>query len=157
VKPSVYLETTIISYLAARPSRDVITAAYQKITVEWWATRDAFRLFVSERVIHEANAGNATMAAKRLQFVEGIASLSMTDETTSFAKLILQSTSLPAKAAEDALHIALASVHEIDFLLTWNCKHIANAVLIRKVAELCDQCGYKWPVICTPPELLAKS
>lgn len=93
------------------------------------------------------------MAARRLRLIEDLAPLPVTDAASELAKGILHFARLPAKAAEDALHIAIATVHGVDFLLTWNCKHIANAILVRKVAELCERRGQKCPVICTPPEL----
>lgn len=157
MKPTLYLETTIPSYLAARPSRDLVTAACQKITHDWWNDRRAdFQLFVSERVLREAKGGEPAMAAKRMEYFKGIPVLGLTDEAITLVELICAGTSTPPKAIEDAFHIAIAAAHELDFLLTWNCRHIANAIIIKRVTRLCDSAGYECPVICTPQELMGE-
>src|SRR3712207_1030532 len=119
----VYLETTIFSYLAARPSGDLITAANQRLTHEWWDTRRAdFDLCVSEAVLREIRGGDAQMARKRVELANGLSSLGVTEEVDAFAEVLVRRGLVSPKDATDAFHIAVASVHEVDYLLTWNCK-----------------------------------
>ena len=155
MKPKVYLETSIISYLTSRPSRDLIIAANQQITQEWWQLRrDAFELFVSELVIQEASAGDKTAAGQRLQALEGIPELKLSEEIVVLAEKLVKDGSLPPNAVEDALHIAIATLNGIDYLLTWNFKHLANATMRYKIEGVCRLLGYEPPVICTPQELM---
>ena len=155
MKPKVYLETSIISYLTSRPSRDLIIAANQQITQEWWQLRrDAFELFVSELVIQEASAGDKIAAGQRLQALEGIPELKLSEEIVVLAEKLVKDGSLPPNAVEDALHIAIATLNGIDYLLTWNFKHLANATMRYKIEGVCRLLGYEPPVICTPQELL---
>ena len=109
---------------------------------------------ISELVILEASAGNKQMAQKRLQFLENMILLEAKPEAEKLTEDIIQSNILPEKAAADASHIAIAATHELDYLLTWNCKHIANAKIFPKIFEIVKNEGYKPPVICTPEELL---
>ena len=154
MKPKVYLETTIISYLAARPSRDIIIAAHQELTNEWWENRKRrFDLYVSQLVIQEAKAGDKEAARKRLDILEPIPLLELNDKVISLAR-ILMNEAIPPKAVEDALHIAVAAIHGMDYLLTWNCKHIANAEKEHAIAEVCRSNNYEPPIICTPEELM---
>ena len=154
-KSTVYIETTIVSYLTAWLSRDLIRAAHQQITQEWWNNRrEDFELFVSEFVINEAGAGDTEAAEKRLEVVQEIALLDVNLEVEDLAKKLIADKALPPKAATDALHIAVATVHGIDFLLSWNCKHIANAEMQGAIEKVCETSGYKCPKICTPEELL---
>jgi hypothetical protein len=154
--PSVYLETTIPSYLTAWRSPELVMAARQQITRDWWdARRQDFELFVSQLVIDEASAGDATAAARRLEVLEGITLLEFGDDANALSKLLTRQLSLPARAESDAVHIAMAVVNGIDYLLTWNCTHIANAVLRPKIEVACRALGYRMPVICTPEELKA--
>jgi predicted nucleic acid-binding protein len=155
VKRKIYIETTIASYLSAWPSRDLVTAAHQQITREWWqARRDEFEIFVSQIVIQEAGGGDQDAAARRLEFLKELSLLELTEEVTALAQELIQQVPLPERAALDALHIALAVVHGMDYLLTWNCTHIANAALRGKIEAVCRSRGYEPPVICTPEELL---
>ncbi len=155
MRPKLYLETTIPGSLAAWPSRDLIRAARQQLTREWWDTRRAdFDLFVSQFVIQEVSAGDKSAAAERLKLIENIAILNLSDEASLLAKGLLRQVPLPAKAAVDSLHIAIAAVSEMDYLLTWNCAHIANATLRGGIESVCRDHGYKPPRICTPPELM---
>ena len=155
MKGRVYLETTIVSYLTARPSRDLVTAAHQQITREWWEHRRAeFELFSSSIVLQEAAGGDADAAARRLTVLGDLPLLGLTGATTTLAEELVRRVPLPAKAAVDALHIALAAVHGMDFLLTWNCTRIANAALRAPMEVACRANGYALPVICTPEELL---
>lgn len=149
-----YLETTIVSYLTGRPSRDLLVAAHQQLTADWWATmRPAFDCYVSQVVVEEAAAGDAEAAGRRLALIHDLPRLSVTDAATELAEALLSPRALPREAAGDALHIALAAVHGMDYLLTWNCKHIANAAMRRYIEEICAELGYEAPVICTPEEL----
>lgn len=155
MKSKVYIETTIVSYLAARPSRDLIIAAHQQITQEWWDNHQPeFNLYISQLVMRESAAGNIEMAHKRLEILSVFPLLALKPESLLLARTLLDRGSLPAKAAEDALHIAVAAVHGMDYLLTWNCKHIANATTRSKTEAICRAEGYEPPVICTPEELL---
>ena len=155
MKPRVYLETTIPSYLTSRPSRDLIIAGHQQITREWWEEqRSDFELYISQLVIDEASAGDPTAAHERLNVLYGLPLLDLTPEVSELATDILASGKIPRKAATDAAHIAIASVHSIDFLLTWNCVHIANAVNAKALALICRSKGWECPVICTPEELM---
>lgn len=155
MKPKVYLETTIVSYLTARPSRDLIIAAHQQITREWWEKRRGeLDLFVSQIVLKEAAAGDEAAAAERLELLNSLPVLEITENATLLAEQIQKTVPLPERAAADALHIALAVVHGVDFLVTWNCRHIANAALRQRIEAVCTATGYGAPVICTPEELL---
>jgi predicted nucleic acid-binding protein len=151
----IYVETSVISYLASRPSRDIRIAAHQQMTAEWWDSRRAdFDLFVSQLVIQEASAGDSGAAARRLAFLEGIPLLALTDSSLQLAERLLSEGAVPRGSEEDALHIALAAVHGVDYLLTWNFKHIANATLRMRIAAICVGAGHPVPVICTVEELL---
>jgi predicted nucleic acid-binding protein len=155
MKESVYIETTVISYLTAWLSRDLIRAAHQQITQEWWQNRrDDFELFISEFVINEAGSGDKEAAEQRLAALDGIVLLDVNSEVENLAKSLITEKALPTKAATDALHIAVASVHGINYLLSWNCKHIANAEMQEIIGKVCTKNGYKCPIICTPEELL---
>lgn len=154
MKSRVYLETTIPSYLRAWPSRDIVRAAEQEITRTWWGRRDAFELFVSELVLDEVGSGDAKAAAERLEVLAGIQALGMTPEAEALGAELVRQAALPKKAAIDALHIALAAVHGMNYLLTWNCKHIANATMRGKIEEVCRAASFEPPIICTPMELL---
>jgi predicted nucleic acid-binding protein len=155
MKPRVYLETSVISYLTSRPSRDLIVAANQQITQEWWQLRrQDFDLFISQLVIQEASAGDEHAAQQRLQAVADIPLLTLSEETVAFAEKLIKEGPMPQKAVEDALHIAVATLNGMDYLLTWNFKHIANATMRYKIERVCRLTGYEPPIICTPQELL---
>jgi predicted nucleic acid-binding protein len=153
-KKTVYLETSVVSYLTNRASRDLIVVGHQTLTREWWERRRSdFTLYVSEPVLDEAGAGDPEAAAQRLSALDGIDVLNVTDEAIEFAAQLLQQGVIPAKAATDALHVALACINGIHYLLTWNCKHIANAENFDAIAAACLANGYQAPIICTPEEL----
>ena len=155
MKPKVYVETTVVSYLIASPSRDVIVAAHQQITDEWWRTRrQSFDLFASQLVLREARAGDIDMAQRRLAALEDAALLEMTEEALALAERLITHGPVPRKTAEDAVHIALAVVNGLDYLVTWNCKHIANAKMRDRIDQVCRALGYELIIICTPEELL---
>jgi hypothetical protein len=154
IKPKLYLETSIVSYLTARPSHDLIRAAHQQLTRDWWKTRFSFDLYISQFVLDEAKAGNAEAAGRRLSALNEALLLELTPETRRLALEILRQGGMPAKAYVDAVHVALAAVHGLDYLLTWNCAHIANATMRGKIEAICRATGFEPPVICTPVELV---
>ena len=157
MKPRVYLETTIPSYLTAWPSRDLVRAAHQQITRDWWDRRRAeFELYISQVVLRECQAGDATAPAERLKILQDLPLLEQTEEATRLAQALVDRVPLPERAAVDALHVAIAAVHGVDYLLTWNCTHIANATLRDPIESVCRENGYEPPAICTPDELLAE-
>src|SRR5205807_2515501 len=121
MKPRVYLETTIPSYLTAWPSRDLVRVAHQQITREWWVRRDRFELYSSRLVVQECREGDPSAAADRMAALSGIALLEQTADTVTVAEALLRDVPLPTKAASDALHIAIAAVHRMTYLVTWNC------------------------------------
>jgi hypothetical protein len=154
---SVYLETTFISYLVARPSRDLLVAAHQQITQDWWSNRRSdFACSVSQVVIEEASAGDPDEVQKRLAIIGGLPSLDVTPGAESLTKAIMDAGILPPHAFPDAAHVAVATVHAVDYLLTWNCKHLANAQIARRIAVVCETLGQKMPIICTPEELMGE-
>lgn len=153
----VYLETSFISYLTAPPreSRDPIAAAHQQITLEWWDRRRAdFELVISQIVLNEASSGNPENAQERLRVIASLPRLHVTDSATNLARRILARGLLSQNAFSDALHIAIATDHRVEYLLTWNCKHIANLEILPRIAALCDDLSLTLPIICTPEELL---
>jgi hypothetical protein len=152
--PKTYVETTIVSYLTAWPSRDLVRAAHQQVTRDWWATRGGFDLFVSQFVLDEAAACDREAAAQRLDALRGVALLDVTEDAILLAADLVAGGGLPAKARLDALHVAVATVHGMDFLITWNCTHIANAATRGTIEDLCRAAGFEPPIICTPLELL---
>ena len=156
MKPKLYIETSIVSYLTARPSRDPVTAARQNLTQVWWEQeRSRYGLFISEAVVAEAGRGDPDAAGNRLEALAGIPEVSLSEETVVLAEALLNPGPLPEKAALDAAHIAAAVSGGADYLLTWNFKHLANAALRKRIEEVCRLKGYEPPVICTPEELLA--
>ena len=155
MKPTVYIETSVIGYLAMRLSNLLQVAAKQQMTREWWDDqRGDYDLYVSQFVIDECSAGDPIAAQERLQFLSAIPLLELPAEVDALAKAIIKRVSLPAKASVDAFHIAAASVNGVEYLLTWNCKHIANPSLRRRIDGVCRALGYEPPVICTPQEML---
>ena len=155
MKPRVYLETTIPSYLTAWVSRDLVTAGHQQTTREWWdARRKDFDFFVSQFVIDEAGAGDPDAARRRLEMLVNVPLLDPGPDVHTLAGELMKRVPLPPNAAADSLHIAIATIHGIDYLLTWNCTHIANAALRPRIEGVCRDYGYEPPVICTPEELL---
>lgn len=155
MEPKVYLETTIISYLAARPSRDLIVAGHQQVTDEWWQTsRHNFAVVSSQLVVREAGAGDPAAAEARLAFLTGVTLLEITEEALTLAQRLLQTKAIPPDFPEDALHVAVAVVNGIEYLLTWNYKHLANAGMRSKIEATCRELGYEAVIICTPEELM---
>ena len=144
-----------MSYATSRPSRDLVVAGHQQITREWFARQaSAYELFVSQLVIREAAGGDQQAARARLVFLHETARLAITDAAGTLAAQLVGQGAVPRAAAEDALHIAVAAVHGVEYLLTWNCKHIANAAMRQAIERVCRSAGYEPPVICTPEELM---
>lgn len=151
----VYIETSIISYLTARPSSNLIAAAWQKETIDWWEKQSIrFSLCISDVVIEEAGRGDRNAAERRLAELFGIEILPLTDDVVALSKAIVQEGGVPQKAIDDALHIAIAAVHDVDYLLTWNCQHIDNAEMKPKIRKICRDYGFNCPEIATPIELM---
>jgi hypothetical protein len=153
MKPTVYVETTIPSYLTAWPSRDLVRAAHQQITREWWNHRAEFDLYSSRLVVQECQGGDTQAAADRLAALAGMPLLAEGPEVSGLAEALMRDVPLPEKAAADSLHIATAAVHGMKYLLTWNCTHIANVVLRLQIEAVCRAAGFEPPLICTPEEL----
>jgi hypothetical protein len=152
---SVYVETTVISYFVSRPSRDILVAAHQQVTNEWWETRrQNFECFISQVVIDEIQADDPQVAKKRLHKVIDFLVLEATLDAEHLTHEIIAAGMIPQKSFGDAAHIAIAAVNEMNFLLTWNCRHLANAQIIRKISYICNKNGFSMPVICTPEELM---
>lgn len=147
-RPSIYIETSVVSYLTARRSRDLVRAAHQEVTCEWWAGRDVYDMYVSQLVL------DPVAAAERLVVLRDVPLLELTPEAIGLGRQLLRGAALPAKAAGDALHVALSAVHGMDYLLTWNCTHIANATMRSKIEAICRSNGFEPPIICTPLELV---
>jgi predicted nucleic acid-binding protein len=155
MRKSVYVETSVVSYLSARPSRNIIVAAWQQETRQWWETqRRRFDLFISELVLTEAAGGDSDCAKRRLEELHGIPVLELTGAVGIVAKELVRKGALPPEALDDATHVAVAAVHGVDYLLTWNCRHLDNAELKPLVRSVCAIAGYRCPEICTPQELM---
>lgn len=153
--PTIYLETTIISYLAAKPSRTILTASHQALTHRWWRSqRDRGSLCISRAVIEEASIGDSEAAARRLKIVDGIRVLPVTLPAVELAERLVRQVRLPQRAAVDALHVAIAATHGVDVLLTWNCRHLAGVSFRSRIESVCRAAGYSTPAICTPLEVM---
>jgi predicted nucleic acid-binding protein len=153
MKTKVYIETSVVSYLTSAPSRGPIVAAHQRLTRAWWRRRERFDLFVSEAVMEEITAGHPKAAAKRMAALHGLPVLKVDAAIDVLTRRLITSGAVPPNAEHDAIHIAAAAVHRLDVLLTWNCRHIANAAARGKIGQVCREGGYVPPVLCTPEEL----
>ena len=157
MKAKLYLETTIPSYLVGRPSRDLLVAAHQEITREWWESRrSGFDLYVSELVVQEVRAGDADLATHRLEILRDIPVLAVDSAILKLAQALVTAGPIPRKAVGDAAHIAYATVYGCEYLLTWNCRHLANAELQRAIRRVVELHGYDMPNLCTPEELMGE-
>lgn len=155
MKSGVYIETSIISYLTARPANDIRSAARRNSTIDWWENHSRnFHVFVSEYVLTEVAGGDPEAAEKRLNAIQAIPILETTGPVREVAESLLHFGALPRQAELDAYHIAIAATHGMEYLLTWNCKHIANAVMRPKIERICLQANCEPPIICTPDELI---
>jgi len=152
---TVYIETSIVSYLRQRPSRQVVTAARQLLTHQWWdEERENYELVTSQYVLDEAAGGDPVLAAERLQSLSGIPLLPLDSRIGAIADEIVSRAILPPNALIHALHIALVAHHGVEYLLTWNCKHIANARIMPRIHEVLLELGCWIPIICTPEEMV---
>jgi predicted nucleic acid-binding protein len=155
MKATVYVETSVLSYLTARPSNDLRAMANQSVTLEWWETRKpSYSVLVSDLVVSEAGRGHPDAAERRLASIADLPLLQMSENLRVLAMALIDNHALPQKAEADAYHVALAAVNGVEYLLTWNCTHIANAHTRPKIEATCRALGYEPPVICTPPELM---
>ncbi|MEI6091150.1 MAG: type II toxin-antitoxin system VapC family toxin [bacterium] len=154
-KQKVYIETSVISYLTAKPSRDLVTAGHQKTTYDWWhKSKHKFDCYISDFVTQEVMQGDKEAAALRLDVIENLDILVVNNEISELADIYFQLLSIPYKSKIDAYHLAFTVWYNIDFLITWNCKHIANAINIQKINSY-NAVNKIWiPVFCTPQELM---
>jgi hypothetical protein len=153
----IYIESTIPSYVVARPARDLLQAARQQLTRDWWETkRGGHELFTSQIVLDEIAAGEREMARRRLELMTGLAALALMPAAEDLADQVLQSGLLPAFADGDAAHISLATIHKMDILLTWNCRHIANGAIVGRLRRFVAARGHMLPEIYTPEELMGE-
>lgn len=151
---TIYIETSIISYLRARPSAQIVSAAKQIVTRRWWdEERHNYQLVISQYVLDEVSAGNPVLAAERLACLDDVPVLESPPEIATMADRLIASALLPAKARLDALHICTAAFHRLDYLLTWNCAHIANARTLPRIRDILNDLGYELPIVCTPEEM----
>ena len=155
MKPKVYIETTVISYLTARPTHNVVIAGRQQSTRDWWRNAaNRFELVASELVLNEAQGGDPEAARARLAVINSLTLLDATEEALELAQQLVNSDVVPTKAAEDAAHIAIAVVNGIEYLVTWNYRHIANATIRSQIETVCRNAGFEPVIICTPDELM---
>jgi hypothetical protein len=155
---TVYIETTIVSYLAADPSRDIVTAGQQQATRDWWQfRRESFQCVISDETLAEAARGDRRMAQRRLTLLAGLPILTVTVEVENLAVEFMRTRALPVAARSDAIHLAAASCRAIDYLLTWNLRHLANARILRRLEQEAVRRGWKLPTVCTPMELMGDS
>lgn len=155
MKATVYIESSVVSYLTARPSRDLIVAAHQQVTLEWWENvLQEVQPFVSELVLAEIGRGDPEASAQRLVSVESFPLLDVVQEVDDLANRYFQALQLPDKALADAYHMALATWHGMDYLVSWNCAHIASGRVQRALVEMNGQLDIRTPILCTPEELM---
>lgn len=156
MRPKVYVETSVISYLVARRNqRDLLVASNQELTQEWWESRrGSFELCVSAVVLAEASRGDQTFAAARAAIASELTLVETSEAAMRLAGALIERAGLPSNAYEDALHIAVAAATGMDYLLTWNCKHIANAAIIPRVNAVVRSFGFEPPLIYTPQQLM---
>jgi hypothetical protein len=141
--------------LVARPSKQSRLQADQETTRQWWEHHAGdFDMFVSEIVVREVQRGDAAMAAGRLAKIRNLPILTASEAAENLATLLLERV-IPVQAIDDAAHIAVAAVNGMDFLLTWNCRHINNRYTIRRVEKCCADAGFACPVVATPAELMS--
>lgn len=158
MNPSVYIETSVIGYLTSWPRDDVIVAGHQNTTKAWWATAsERFDLFVSQLVVRECSDGDADAVRERLASIDGLPVLPVTTEAEVLAGALHQGHAVPESQPNDALHIALAAVHRVKYVVSWNFRHIVNASLRPAIERVCRDAGYEPPILCTPEELLEES
>ena len=151
---TVYIETSILGYLTASSTDNLILAANMKVTQDWWnICRSSFILYASEIVEDEAARGDPEIASQRLNLLQSLMLLDLPEAAVELAQEFLQQCNLPPQASSDALHVALATVYSLNYMLTWSCKHMANAQIQRQLSQISSELGYQLPIICTPYEL----
>ena len=154
---SVYIETSVVSYLAARPPARTVAHEWHVWTKDWWRLRRPFfECVISAEVLREAAAGDPKASRQRLEILSTLTVLRRTPAVDELAEALLSAGALPAKAKADAAHLAIATVHRVDYLLTWNCKHLANAEVWLRVRPLVEQRGYRMPMVCRPLQLMGQ-
>ena len=157
MKFRVYVETSVISYLTGRPSRDLTVLAHQQLTQQWWNEgRSAYELYISEYVTAEASQGDPDAARQRMAALEGLPEIATSSEVEMLAGALIERGALPSNSRLDALHLAISAVQGMDLLLTWNFKHLANAIAILKAEAVCRQCGFEPPRIITPLQMIGE-
>jgi len=150
----VYIESSVISYVTARPSRDLVVSARQTITNEWWdLKRKNYDMYISELVIKEIASGDAEAAKKRLEVVKDFRYLEITAVAKELADSLISEGAVPENSPEDAMHIGIAASHGADYLLTWNFKHINNASKRVHIVNVIENKGFVSPILCSPEEL----
>jgi predicted nucleic acid-binding protein len=155
MKESIYLETTVVSYYTSKPSRDIIVLAHQEITRQWWPmAMERYNVFISEIVVEEASFGDTEAAKRRLMELKDFPHLELSDKIEEITQVYMDRLDIPEKSFRDAAHLAVASVHNIDYLVTWNCAHLANGEIIKKLMKINKSFGIYTPIICTPEELM---
>jgi predicted nucleic acid-binding protein len=155
VKPTVYIETSVISYWTARPSRDLLVAAHQQVTHEWWEhALPQCDPFISPVVLEEIAHGDPDAAQRRQQSIAGFPVLEVVPEVHALAAAYFAAIPLPDKAQADAYHLALAAWHGLDYLVSWNCTHIVSGRVRMIIEEVNAEFGIRTPIICTPEELM---
>lgn len=154
---SVYIETSVVSYLVARPTKHALAQQWHVWTEDWWRLRRPyFECVISEEVLREAAAGDPKASRQRLEALSTLTVLRRTPAVDGLAEAFLSAGALPAKAKADAVHLAVATSHRVDYLLTWNCKHLANAIILRRLRPVAEQRGYQLPVVCSPLQLMGE-
>jgi predicted nucleic acid-binding protein len=154
---SVYIETSVVSYLVARPSARTVAHQWHVWTKDWWRLRRPFfECVISEEVLREAAAGDPKASRQRLDALSTLTVLRRTQAVDDLAEAFLSAGAMPAKAKADAVHLAVATAHRVDYLLTWNLKHLANAEVWLRVRPLVEQRGYRMPMVCRPLQLMGE-
>ena len=155
MKPSVYVETTIISYLTSRPSRDLVVAAHQQITADWWENvRSEVECYISPFVIQEVSRGDKEMVKRRLEAAQGMSVLALNGDIQRLAEEYVAAIKLPERATLDAFHLAIAAWYKVDYVLSWNCKHIASGRVQKLLQGVNGELNIHTPILCTPEELM---
>ncbi len=154
MKQNIYIETSVISYLVANTSKNLVIAAHQASTADMWKQIDKFDVYISDIVIQEASKGDKKQSCERLNIVEKIPVLKIDDEAKELARALLEGKAIPEKCPEDALHISVAAVNGIDAIVTWNFKHINNPFTRKMIRNIIESKGIGCPEICSPEELI---
>ena len=152
---TVYIETTIVGHIAGRIHRDPFVAVRQQVARDWWRDHaPRYAVFISQLVLDECSDGDPSAAAERLEVVKDVDLIESSDEVDGLAAALIASRAIPASEPRDAFHIAISAVNGVNYLMTWNLKHIANASLRGRIEQVCRDAGFEPPIICTPDELM---